>query len=161
MTSSATSIRGVVPIVPTPFREDESIDFDALAACVAFAIDSRLSAVCLPAYASEFYKLTEAERRAVVETAVKTARGRICVVAQSNHPAARVASELARRHQDLGADLISFAIPRQFALPAADVLDYCRSICRAVSLPVLIQDFNPGGQTVRCWRGGAACIRWS
>jgi 4-hydroxy-tetrahydrodipicolinate synthase len=148
VTGSATGIRGVVPIIPTPFREDESIDFDALAACVEFAIASRLSAVCLPAYASEFYKLTEAERRQVIETAVKTARGRIRVVAQSNHPAARVASELARRHQDLGADLISFAIPRQFALPAADVLDYCRSICRAVSLPVLIQDFNPGGQTV-------------
>jgi len=111
-------------------------------------VDCGLSAICLPAYGSEFYKLTEAERRQLIETAISTADGRIAVTAQSNHPSAREAAELAKRHQELGADLISFAIPRQFRLPDADVLDYCRTVCQAVSLPVLIQDFNPGGVTV-------------
>jgi 4-hydroxy-tetrahydrodipicolinate synthase len=141
-------LRGVVPVVPTPFRADESIDLEGLAACIEFAVRSGVCAVCLPAYASEFYKLTEAERRLVLETAIRIAAGRVAVVAQSNHPSARCAAELAQRNCDLGADLISFAIPRQFALPPADLLDYCRIICRAVKLPVLIQDFNPGGSTV-------------
>lgn len=146
--SPDVNLRGVVPVVPTPFREDESLDLEALAGCVEFAVQCRVSAVCLPAYAGEFYKQTETERLSVVETAVKTARGRLAVIAQSNHPSARCAATLARRHEDLGADLISFAIPRQFALPAPDVLDYCRTICQAVHRAVLIQDFNPGGQTV-------------
>jgi len=141
-------LEGVVPIIPTPFRVDESIDFDGVASCVEFAIQSELSAVCLPAYASEFYKLSESERQQLVETAIRTAAGRILVIAQSNHPSAGCASELARLHERLGADLISFAVPRQFAIPESDVLDYCRAICNAVSLPVLIQDFNPGGATV-------------
>ncbi len=141
-------LSGVVPVLPTPFRADESIDHDGVAREVECAIRSGLCAVCLPAYAGEFYKLTEAERYQLVETAVRSAAGRLAVIAQSNHPSARCAAELARRHAELGADLISFAIPRQFALPAADVLDYCRTICQAVSLPVLIQDFNPGGASV-------------
>lgn len=144
----AVQLRGVVPIVPTPFCGDESIDLDGLAACVEFAVRCGVCAVCLPAYASEFYKLTEAERRQVVETAIRAADGRVAVIAQSNHPSARCAAELARRHADMGADLISFAVPRQFPLPAADLLDYCRTICRAVERPVLIQDFNPGGPTI-------------
>lgn len=146
--SQEIALRGVVPVVPTPFRDDESVDLDGIASCVEFAVRCGVCAVCLPAYGSEFYKLTEAERRQVVETAIKTATGRVAIIAQSNHPSARCAADLARRHEELGADLISFAIPRQFALPAADLLDYCRTICRAVQRPVLIQDFNPGGPTV-------------
>jgi 4-hydroxy-tetrahydrodipicolinate synthase len=146
--SQAGLLRGVVPIVPTPFRSDESIDLEGIAACIEFAVQCRVCAVCLPAYGSEFYKLTEAERRLVVETAIKRSAGRVQVIAQSNHPSARCAAELAKRHEDLGADLISFAIPRLFSLPAADLLDYCRTVCQAVQRPLLIQDFNPGGPTV-------------
>jgi len=141
-------LNGVVPIIPTPFRADETIDLEGIRCCVDFAVRCGVCAICLPAYASEFPKLTEAERLQVIETAIKAAAGKIVVMAQSNHPSARCAAELARRHADLGADLISFAIPRQFALPPGDVLDYCRTICRSVVLPVLIQDFNPGGPTV-------------
>ncbi|MSR58125.1 MAG: dihydrodipicolinate synthase family protein [Planctomycetaceae bacterium] len=141
-------LRGVVPIIPTPFRDDESIDLQGINSCVEFAVRCGVCAVCLPAYGSEFYKLTEAERRLVVETAIKAAARRVGIIAQSNHPSASCAADLARRHEELGADLISFAIPRLFALPAADLLDYCRTVCRAVQRPVLIQDFNPGGPTV-------------
>jgi dihydrodipicolinate synthase/N-acetylneuraminate lyase len=149
MTSPAQPmLRGVVPIIPTPFRADESIDLDGLANCVRFAVHHGIGAICLPAYGSEFYKLTEAERLQVIDKALETADGRVLVVAQSNHPSCRVAAQLARRHQDMGARLISFALPRQFALPADDLLDYCRTICDAVTVPVLIQDFNPGGPTV-------------
>jgi 4-hydroxy-tetrahydrodipicolinate synthase len=149
MTSpSQVTLRGVVPIIPTPFRADETIDFAGLAQCVRFAIRQGMMALCLPAYASEFYKLTEAERLQVIDTALQTAEGRTLVVAQSNHPSARVAAQLARRHQEMGAPVVSFALPRQFALPSADLLDYCRTICDAVRVPVLVQDFNPGGPAV-------------
>jgi len=142
-------LRGVVPIIPTPFRADESIDLDGLADCVRFAVRCEVSAVCLPAYGSEVNKLTETERLQVIETALAAAEGRVGVVAQSNHASARGAAELARRHEQMGADLVSFALPRQFAVPDDDLLDYCRRICEAVEVPVLIQDFNPGGPTVR------------
>jgi 4-hydroxy-tetrahydrodipicolinate synthase len=139
---------GVVPIIPTPFTADEQIDFEALASCVRFAAKSRLAAVCLPAYASEFYKLSDAERRWVVEAAIRAAGDKLAVVAQANHPSARIAAQIAKEYEGLGASLISFALPRIFALKESDLLEYARTICRAVKLPVLIQDFNPGGPTV-------------
>ena len=148
MTTSAIEIDGVVPVIPTPFRQDESIDYDALGSCVRFAAECGVSAVCLPAYGSEFYKLSEAERAEVVETAVRAADGRVLVIGQSNHPASLHAAGIARANEERGADVISFALPRLFDLPDDDLLAYSRKICSAVKLPVLIQDFNPGGPSI-------------
>ena len=147
-TDQRRELAGVVPIVPAPFTADEEIDFEAIRRCMAFAMRAGLKAVCLPAYASEFYKLTDAERRAVVNEAIGGSDGSVKVVAQANHPSARVAAQVAEMYEGLGASFISFALPRIFPLKEDDLLDYARTICRAVQLPVLIQDFNPGGPTV-------------
>ena len=141
-------MHGTVPVIPTPFHDNEELDLDALRSLVDFAARAGVSAICLPAYGSEFYKLTEAERSTLVKTAVAAAGGRVNVVAQSNHGSSRVAAALARHNADLGADVISFAIPRQFALGEDAILAYCATVCSAVKVPVLIQDFNPGGPSV-------------
>jgi 2-keto-3-deoxy-L-arabinonate dehydratase len=141
-------LAGVVPIIPVPFHEDEAIDETSLARVVDWVASCRLGGMCLPAYGSEFYKLSESERHRVIEVAIETNRGRVPLVAQANHGSARVAASLARQYEAMGADVISFAIPRQFGLGEADVLRYCETVCSAVSCPVLVQDYNPGGVTI-------------
>ena len=56
-------IRGIVPVVPTPFKSDQEIDWEGLRALIDFGTVCGACALCLPAYASEFYKLSEDERR--------------------------------------------------------------------------------------------------
>ena len=146
-------LRGVVPVVPTPFRPDESIDIESLASVADWIAGRGLAGMCLPAYGSEFYKLTETERDQVVQVAVEANRGRVPVVAQANHVSSRVAAELARRYSDMGADVISFAIPRQFGSSDHDIIEYCAAVAAATPRPILIQDFNPGGPTI-----GAALV---
>lgn len=141
-------LRGVVPVVPTPFGPDGSIDTESLAAVVDWIAGQGLAGMCLPAYGSEFYKLTEAERDQVVSVAVGANGGRVPVVAQANHVSSRAAAELARRYTGMGADVISFAIPRQFGSSDADIVDYCAAVAAATPRPILIQDFNPGGTTI-------------
>ncbi len=148
-------LRGVVPIIPTPFDAQDRIDEPALGRLIEFAVRCGVGAVCLPAYASEFYKLTEEERIRVVGLAVRAARGRVRVVAQSNHGSARVAADLARANVREGADLVSVALPRQFAVPESDLADYAASVFGAVEVPCLLQDFNPAGSAV----GAGFCVR--
>jgi 4-hydroxy-tetrahydrodipicolinate synthase len=132
-----------------PFqRGSEEVDYGALEPLVDFAVSFGATGVCIPAYASEFYKLTEAERTQAMAATVRYAAGRVAVVAQSNHPSAKVAAEIARQNADLGADVIAFALPRLFGMATDDLLYYAQTICRAIDLPVLIQDFNPNGATV-------------
>ena len=142
------ALAGIVPVIPTPFAEDESIDERSLRAVVDWVARTGLGGMCLPAYASEFYKLTEAERARVVAVAIETNDGRVPLVAQANHGSNRIARELARTYEGMGADLISFALPRQFATGESDLLRFAGAIADAVSVPVLIQDFNPGGASI-------------
>lgn len=142
-------IDGIVPVVPTPFTAEEAVDWEALGGLIEFAVACGASAVCLPAYGSEFYKLSEAERLRLVEEAVAAARGRIPVIAQVNHPSARQAAEAAQACQRAGAAAISTAVPRLFPLGETDLARYFGRLLEAIDIPLLMQDFNPGGPTVR------------
>jgi 4-hydroxy-tetrahydrodipicolinate synthase len=141
-------INGVVPVIPAAFDPSEALDLDSVKSTVDFVASRKLAGLCLPAYGSEFYKLSESERDQMIACACETSAGRVPVIAQANHASSRVAAELARRYESLGANLISFAVPRQFAVGDADLLAYCGRICSATTLPVLLQDFNPGGPTI-------------
>lgn len=142
------AINGVVPVIPSPFTDTEEIDFAALKSLIDFAVRSNAAAICLPAYGSEFYKLSDAERDELVATAILANAQRLPVIAQANHVSSKIAAEMAKRYALLGADIISIALPRQFPVTDADLLRYCGRIADASSIPLLIQDFNPGGPTV-------------
>ncbi len=145
---SGFQIDGIVPIIPTPFTSDGGIDLDKVAPLLEFAIDSRACAVCLPAYASEFYKLQEGERRDLVYEALRVLNGRLPLVAQVNHVSAASEAEWAREFERAGAAAISVAVPRLFGLPERDLLRYFDRVLEAITVPLVIQDFNPGGPTV-------------
>ncbi len=141
-------IEGIVPVVPTPFTNEDNPDLGALARLLEFAIGGHVCAVCLPAYASEFYKLTERERRDLVYRAIEVLDSRLPLVAQVNHPSAAVVAETAHEFERAGAAAVSVAVPRLFALPERDLLRYFDRILTAIGIPLVIQDFNPGGATV-------------
>ena len=141
-------IDGVVPIIPTPFLSNGDPDWNALKTLLDFAVETGISAVCLPAYASEFYKLTELERREAAIQAIGLSEGRIPVIAQLNHFSTAYVAQTARELERAGASAISVAVPRLFNLPERDLLRYFDRILDGLAIPLLIQDFNPGGPTV-------------
>ena len=141
-------IDGILPVLPTPFTAGEEVDWSALPGLIEFAAAAGACAVCLPAYGSEFYKLAEAERLRLVEEAVAIAAGRIPVVAQVNYPSARQAAEVAACCEQAGAAVISAAAPRLFPLSEDDLFRYFGRLLEAIRVPLLIQDFNPGGPSL-------------
>jgi len=141
-------LSGVVPIVPIPFDGHESIDEQELRSLVEFAANKGFTGICLPAYGTEFYKLSDEERILVVQVAVEQAAGRLLVVAQSNHGSSRVALRMACKHVENGADVISVAVPRTFALNEDDLLRFLEPILNGVNVPTLVQDYYPTGTTI-------------
>lgn len=141
-------ITGIVPVLPTPFDSEEQLDLGSLQQLVRFCATSGFSAFCLPAYASEFYKLSEFERIQVIECAIEAADGDIQVIAQSNHYAGLHAATIASDNEERGADIISVAVPRMFEISEEDVYKFVADVAGMTPLPVLVQDFNPGGPTM-------------
>ncbi|MFM9909369.1 MAG: dihydrodipicolinate synthase family protein [Chitinophagaceae bacterium] len=142
-------LAGVIPIIPTPFLPNEEIDETALRNLIAFAVRIGVRAVCLPAYASEFYKLSDEEKLQVVRIAIDEAAGRLQIIAQSNSPSLKIAIKLAKANVAAGASVISLAVPRIFNLPETSIYNYLSEFCSAIpTTSVLIQDFNPGGSSL-------------
>jgi len=142
------AINGIVPVIPTPFNADGQVDTAALPGLLDFAVQSRVCAVCLPAYASEFYKLTDAERVFLIQSAIEILGGKLPLVAQVNHGSSAYATQLALECERAGAAAISVAVPRLFDLPERDLLRFFDRLLSDISIPLVIQDFNPGGGTI-------------
>lgn len=142
-------LSGVVPIIPTPFTKDEEIDEVSLRSLIDFSVSTGVEAVCLPAYASEFYKLSDDEKLRVVNVAIDQSAGRVKIMGQCNNASVKLAIKLAQQNVKAGVDILSLAVPRIFGIPESSIEDYLSSFFQAVpETPVLIQDFNPGGQSI-------------
>jgi dihydrodipicolinate synthase/N-acetylneuraminate lyase len=148
METRSVHIQGIVPIVPTPFNAEEQIDWDELRNLIDFACAAGASAICLPAYASEFYKLSEDERSRLVVEAVSHARGRVPVIGQVNYPSGIHAAKWAAHLQECGASGICVAVPRMFPVPERDLFRYFDRILKALEVTLVVQDFNPGGPSL-------------
>lgn len=145
---SEFKISGIVPIIPTPFNVDEEINWTTFRRLLDFAAQANVEAVCLPAYASEFYKLSEGEKREAIVVATEHVRTRIPVIAQVNYSATLHAVRAVRQAQSDGASAICCAVPRLFSLDEAALFRHFSRILQAIDIPLIIQDFNPGGSSV-------------
>ncbi|MEO8379076.1 MAG: 4-hydroxy-tetrahydrodipicolinate synthase [Acidobacteriota bacterium] len=103
--------RGVGTALITPFREDGSLDEDALAKFVDWQITEGINFLVPCGTTGENPALTAAEHRRVVELTVRTANGRVPVLAGAGSNATPRAVELAHEALDAGADGILTITP--------------------------------------------------
>lgn len=138
MSSPSTALRGVVPILVTPFDEQGTIDEPSLRNEVDFAIDAGVHGLGI-ALGSEVFKLTEAERDRVLAIVVDQTRGRVPVVMNTGAAATDLAVSYSRHAQELGAAGVMCTPPGPGFSPEA-VIGYFKAISNSVSVPVIIQD---------------------
>src|SRR5687768_7900089 len=102
---------GIYPILQTPFDERGVLDVDSLRREVAFCLRAGVHGLVIPANASEFFCLSDAERMQVSEVVLTEAGRRVPVIISCNgvSPSAAVAfTQHAVRH---GADGIMVLPP--------------------------------------------------
>jgi 4-hydroxy-tetrahydrodipicolinate synthase len=130
-------MRGIFPILLTPFDERESIDEESLRREVDFVIDAGVHGVGL-ALGSEILKLTEPERAQLVTIVVDQVRGRVPVVVNTGAQASYTAVVYSREAESLGASAVMCLPPA--AASATEIRAYFKAISDAVTVPIFIQD---------------------
>jgi len=139
---TTTSIRGVVPILVTPFDEQARIDEPSLRRLIDFNIAAGVHGLGV-ALGSEVFKFTEAERDAVIRCVVDQVRGRVPVIINSGASGTDLAIAYSRRAEELGADALMIIPPSFMPVGTEEIADYYRQISRAVSIPIFLQDVPP------------------
>ena len=134
-----------MPVMVLPLAADEAIDEAVLRREVDFAIAGGASSICAPGFASEFYKLTDEERRQVIRVVAEQSHGRVPMFASTGCGSVKATVELSQYAQSAGAAGLMVVAPKWVPLGAAEQKTYFEGVCRNVDLPVMLQDADFAG----------------
>lgn len=104
---------GIVTVLNTPFKTDNSIDFTSLRKNARYALDAGVAGFLVPAMASEVYKLSETERIEMVAAVLDEVNGKVPVIAGAGETDLVKSKRLISEYIRLGCKNVLFQIPFQ------------------------------------------------
>lgn len=131
-------LKGVIPALTTPFRDDQSLDFDAFARLVDLVIGDGVDGVLVNGCTGESWAINDEERAEMFRTSVRAAAGRVPVVAGCS--GISVAETIAKVEQAeaAGCDAVMISPPWYIMLGQQEIMDHYQAVLRAVHLPVML-----------------------
>jgi 4-hydroxy-tetrahydrodipicolinate synthase len=136
---AAFSYTGVIPILATPFHDDESLDLDSLARLVEFNAAAGVDGVTILGLLGESNRLTDAEREKIIRTAVAAAAG-LPVIVGTSHTGTAATIEHTQQAMALGATAVMITASAQPTASDKVVFDYFQRIAAKVAAPLVLQD---------------------
>ncbi len=144
-------LSGVMPIAPTAFAGDESLDHASQRRAFDFLVDAGVDAVCILANYSEQFSLTDREREEIQELAFDQVAGRTPIIVTTSHYSARIAAERSRQAERAGAAMVMLMPPYHGAtlrVDEAGMTRFIETVASAISIPIMIQDAPMSGMTL-------------
>lgn len=130
---------GVFPILPTPFREDETVDLDSYARMITFMRNISVDGVTILGVLGEANRLIDAERRAIIQCAIEAA-GDLPVVVGTSHSGTAATILLSQMAADLGAAGLMITPHREPTPNEQRICDHFSTIASEISIPIVLQD---------------------
>ena len=139
--------KGIFIIPCTPFKKTEEgfidVDEDSLRSLVNYVVEAGAHGIVMPQLASEFYTLSEDERKRITEVIIETVKGRIPVVIGVQAVNTRLAVTYAKHAYKKGANAV-IALPPYLPTGGEErIFDYFKAISDAIDIPVFIQNGGP------------------
>jgi len=139
--------RGVFAIPPTPFSDDGMVDEESLRRCVDFCVDAGAHGIVAPVNASEFWTLTDDERKRVATIVVEQTAGRAMTMIGVQGASIPHAVQFARHAEAIGADGVIAMPPYVRPAPPPMIVAYYAALNEVLSIPICIQNHDPPGGT--------------
>jgi dihydrodipicolinate synthase/N-acetylneuraminate lyase len=133
---------GIIPAVTTPFDATGAVDAEALERNLAALLDAGVHGFVATGTMGEAGSLSAAERRAVVEIAVRAAARRVPVIAGVSAGTAAAASAFASDAAACGADALMLLPPLGYRGDEREIVAFYRAVAGATGLPLMAYN-NP------------------
>ena len=144
-------LTGILPVAPTPFHADGTIDPDGMRRVLDCMIDQGVDAICILANYSEQFLLSDEERATLTRVSLEHVAGRVPVIVTISHFATDIVVARAREAQALGAAMLMMMPPYHGVglVPAeAGIFEHFTAVSDAVSIPIMVQDAPLSGVTL-------------
>ena len=132
-------LAGIFQILQTPFDERGNLDWDSFARQIEYCIAAGVHGLVLPALASEFFTLSDAERKQAVAFAGEHIAGRAPFVVAVQGLNRRIALDFAQQACQHDATALMAMPPYLRKAPKAEVRQYYRELAQ-FDRPLIIQN---------------------
>lgn len=138
-------ISGSIVALVTPMHRDGAVDWEALQRLVEWHVAEGTNAIVAVGTTGESATLDVDEHLAVIRAVVKTAAGRVAVIAGTGANSTREAIELTRAAVDTGADACLLVTPYYNKPTQEGLYQHHKAIAEAVAIPQIL--YNVPGRT--------------
>jgi dihydrodipicolinate synthase/N-acetylneuraminate lyase len=128
---------GIIPAVTTPFDAAGAVDVAAFERNLAALLGAGVHGFVVTGTMGEAGSLSDAERRSVIETAVRAAGGSVPVIAGVSASSAAASSRYAAEAAAAGADAVMCLPPLNYRGDDREVIAYYRAVGGATGLPLM------------------------
>jgi 4-hydroxy-tetrahydrodipicolinate synthase len=136
-------LEGVYSVLPTPFTASGDLDTDSLKRVIDLFVEAGVNGVTALGVTGEVARLTDDERRTVLETVVRHVNGRIGVVAGTTAEGTRTCINYSRHARETGATAVMVSPPRMPKLNSDAVVRHFQALAEAVDIEIVVQDYPP------------------
>lgn len=138
-------LRGSIAPIVTPFDENLDVDIEALKGLINWHISSGSHGISVCGTTGEPSSLSIAERELVMETAIKTANGRVPVAPGTGSANQKEALHLTKRAQEMGADAALVIVPYYNKPNQQALYNHFKTVADSVDIPIIV--YNIPGRT--------------
>jgi len=131
---------GFIADLPTPFDDDDRIDWPAFEMLCEHQIRSGATALVVGETMGEASTLSREEHEEIIAAAVGIAGGRITVIAGAGSNSTSQAIELTSEAEAAGADAVLSVVPYYNKPMQSGILAHFQAIAASTALPIILHD---------------------
>ena len=129
----------------TPFKNDESVDYDALLRLVDYQLQNGTDYLVVLGTTAETPTLTESEKKKIVELVVSRVNGQIPIIIGEGGNNTRAIVDKLKKNDYIGIDGILSVVPYYNKPSQEGIYQHYKAISEASSLPII--SYNVPGRT--------------
>mgnify|MGYP001227088760 CR=1 FL=1 len=136
-------LTGILPVAPTPFHADGTLDEEGMRRVIDCMIDQGVDAICILANYSEQFLLSDAERLVLMRLCLEHAAGRVPIIVTISHFYTGIVVERAKAAEAMGAAMVMMMPPYHGVglVPAPQgIFEHFEAVSNAISIPIMVQD---------------------
>lgn len=142
---SRINLRGVGVALITPFKEDESVDYDALIRLVDYQIQNNTDYLVILGTTAETPTLTDEEKKSIVELVINRVNGKIPIILGAGGNNTRAVVDYLKNGNFDGIDAILSVVPYYNKPSQEGIYQHYKAVAEASKLPIIL--YNVPGRT--------------
>ncbi|WP_164667244.1 4-hydroxy-tetrahydrodipicolinate synthase [Virgibacillus doumboii] len=132
---------GVIPALPTPMNEDNSIDFNGIEQIMDYVIEGGVNGLLAGGSASEYSLMSFEERKEVLQFVCNYSNGSVPIMAGTGCHRTEDTIELTQYAAEVGADCALVITPYYMQTSRQGIIDHYKTVAEKSSIGIVLYNY--------------------